>query len=109
MINTHNKGLRAQRKANEKMNEIKNQLIRKEVLLMVKYFYLTQKYRENICSKCMGAEQQIKRECGLFKGHLKPACKIMTKNIDKKMKKENKKLMQKIISFTISSDAQLEV
>lgn len=32
----------------------------------------------------------------------------MTNNIDKKIKKENEKLMQRIIPFTISSDVQIE-
>ena len=42
-----------------------------------------------------------------MRGLNKPTCDIMTKNIDKKIKKENEKLMQKIIAFTISSDVQI--
>ena len=85
----------------------KDDLLSEEKRLMIKYFELTRDYRKKICSKCLGTEKQKSRRCALMRGLNKPTCDIMTKNIDKKIKKENEKVMQKIIAFTISSDVQI--
>lgn len=87
---------------------LKNELLTEEKKLMIKYFKLTEVYRKKICSKCMGTEQQRCRNCSLLRGLSNPTCKTMTKNIDNKIKKENRKLMQKILLFTAFVNAEIE-
>jgi len=87
---------------------IKNDLLSEEERLMIKYFELTKDYRKKICSGCLGTDQQKCRNCSLLRGLANPTCMTMTKNIDNKIKKENKKLMQKIILFTAFVNAEIK-
>lgn len=87
---------------------VKNDLLNEEKRLMLKYFELTTNYRENICKNCIGTDKQRCRKCSILRGLSRPTCSTMTRNIDKKIKKENKKLMQKIIFFTTSVSFEKE-
>jgi len=87
---------------------IQKYLLNEEMKLMAFYYFLTFRYRKNICNKCIGTEKQICRNCSLLRGLNKPTCKTMTKNIDKKIKNKNRLLMQKIIYSTIYSNVGIE-
>ena len=87
---------------------LKNELLSEEKKLMIKYFELTENYRKNICFGCIRTEQQKCRNCSLLRGLSKPTCQTMTKNIDNKIKKENKKLMQKILLVTTFVNAEIK-
>ena len=69
-----------------------------EMLLVYEGLVLGRKYREKICSRCIGTEQQKKRDCALFRGLDRPSCRNMGDSIRKKLKEKQKKLMQRAIT-----------
>jgi len=84
---------------------IKNEIDQEQFKLYLKYLRLEKEFEKNICSKCKGTCLQKKRECDFLFGFPHLACNYMTKEITKKMKEKNKKLIKKIITFQILSSS----
>lgn len=76
------------------MNDLEN----KEKELLLNYELLHINYSNRICVKCIGTDKQVERKCGLLFGINKPTCKKMESWIDKKQKKEEKELIQGLLT-----------
>ena len=62
--------------------------------LLKKYLEFGDEYRNKICSKCIGTNQQIVRECAKLNGFKSLGCEHMTRAITRRLHPNNTILLQ---------------
>ncbi len=79
------------------MGTYKEEIMKEEHRLYLKYLEFIEKFNDEVCSKCKGTDLQKERGCGILSGFKHTGCNYMTKTITNKMKPSNRVLVEMII------------